>query len=253
MPLHDWSKVEAGIFHDFHTVWIAEIRNALNGGLLPANFYALAEQHMGGFIADVLTLHSPPRSDVVSQSQAVYQGIGGIAVTDVMPATKTHESVPNAMIDLRRSIAIRHVSSHRIVALLEIVSPSNKDRPEHLEMFVQKTIDAISCGVHVLMVDLFAPSRFDPLGLHYRIREILAPYPPETVIASPRSTLASYQVTLKSVEMFVEHVEASAPLPDMPIFLDSSHYVNVPLEATYLKAWQGMPAFWRNVITGETQ
>ncbi len=44
---------EAGIFHTFHTVWIAEIRNVVNGGLLPADFYALAEQHMVGFIAKV--------------------------------------------------------------------------------------------------------------------------------------------------------------------------------------------------------
>lgn len=251
MPLHDWSKVESGIFHDFHTVWIAEIRNALNGGLLPADFYALTEQHMGGYIADVFTLHSPPNSNVVSQPQAEYHAPGGIAIADELPATKNHESVPREMKELQRSIAIRHVSSHRIVALLEIVSPANKDREEHLAMFVQKTIDAISRGIHVLMVDLFAPSRFDPLGLHYRIREMLAPYPPLTEIAPPRSTLASYQVTLKSVEMFVEHVEANTNLPDMPIFLDSPRYVNVPLEATYLKAWQGMPAFWRNVITGE--
>lgn len=41
MPVHDWTRVEAGIFHDFHTVWIGQIRNALNEGLLPAGYYAL--------------------------------------------------------------------------------------------------------------------------------------------------------------------------------------------------------------------
>lgn len=29
MPVHDWSRVSAGTFHDFHVVWLAEIRNAL--------------------------------------------------------------------------------------------------------------------------------------------------------------------------------------------------------------------------------
>ena len=47
MSVHDWTRVEAGIFHDFHTVWIAEIRSALNEGLLPSDYYALAEQHAG--------------------------------------------------------------------------------------------------------------------------------------------------------------------------------------------------------------
>ncbi len=49
MPTHDWTKVEAGIFHDFHHAWIEEIKRALNGGLLPVVYYALAEQHAAGF------------------------------------------------------------------------------------------------------------------------------------------------------------------------------------------------------------
>ena len=28
MPIHDWSRVDAGIFHDFHQAWTIEIRNA---------------------------------------------------------------------------------------------------------------------------------------------------------------------------------------------------------------------------------
>ncbi len=26
MPVHDWTRVEAGIFHDFHHAWIEEIK-----------------------------------------------------------------------------------------------------------------------------------------------------------------------------------------------------------------------------------
>ena len=60
MPVHDWTLVEAGIFHAFHTTWIGGIQNTLNEGLLPSGFYALAEQHAGRSIADVLTLHASP-------------------------------------------------------------------------------------------------------------------------------------------------------------------------------------------------
>jgi len=45
MPIHDWTRVSAGTFHDFHNAWITELRNALNGGLLPRGFYAQGEQH----------------------------------------------------------------------------------------------------------------------------------------------------------------------------------------------------------------
>lgn len=44
MPAHDWTRVDDGIFHDFHLGWIAELRKTLNGGLLPAGYYALGEQ-----------------------------------------------------------------------------------------------------------------------------------------------------------------------------------------------------------------
>jgi len=30
MPIHDWTRVEAGIFHLFHHAWITEIARALN-------------------------------------------------------------------------------------------------------------------------------------------------------------------------------------------------------------------------------
>lgn len=36
MPVHDWTLVNAGTFHAFHTAWMGEFQRALNGGLLPA-------------------------------------------------------------------------------------------------------------------------------------------------------------------------------------------------------------------------
>jgi hypothetical protein len=30
MPIHDWTRVDAGIFHHFHQSWIPEISRALN-------------------------------------------------------------------------------------------------------------------------------------------------------------------------------------------------------------------------------
>jgi len=40
MPMHDWTRVSAGTFHDFHCSWIAELKKTLNGGLLPPDYYA---------------------------------------------------------------------------------------------------------------------------------------------------------------------------------------------------------------------
>src|SRR5947209_16986232 len=45
MPIHDWARVDANLFHDFHQTWTVGIRNALNGGLLPKGLSALVERH----------------------------------------------------------------------------------------------------------------------------------------------------------------------------------------------------------------
>ena len=40
MPIHDWTRVDAGIFHHFHLEWISSIQRKLNQGILPADYYA---------------------------------------------------------------------------------------------------------------------------------------------------------------------------------------------------------------------
>ncbi|HUG68400.1 MAG TPA: DUF4058 family protein, partial [Pirellulaceae bacterium] len=176
MPLHDWTQVEAGIFHDFHTAWIAEIRKVLNGGLLPEGYYALAEQHAGNYVADILTLHSRP--DIIREPDVPPPPSlesGGIAVADAPPKVRSVESIETEIAELRRTLTIRHISTHRVVALLEIVSPGNKDRPDHVEEFAIKTITALERGVNVVVVDLFPPGAHDPGGIHGEIRRRLVP------------------------------------------------------------------------------
>jgi len=58
MPIHDWTRVTAGTFHDMHLAWIAELRRSLNAGVLPGGYYAQAEQVADTIIPDVLTLAS---------------------------------------------------------------------------------------------------------------------------------------------------------------------------------------------------
>ena len=59
MPVHDWGKVDRSVAHSFSLSWITHLMEALNGGLLPEGLYAMSEQHVGGRLADVLTLNVP--------------------------------------------------------------------------------------------------------------------------------------------------------------------------------------------------
>jgi hypothetical protein len=242
MPVHDWTRVDAGVFHSFHTAWITHLSEALNGGILPSSYYALPEQHGGRLIADVLTLQAtlpnvlPPAGD------------GGVAVAEVPPRTSRKLSPSPAARRMRRTLAIRHTSGHRIVALVEIVSPSNKDRAAHVAEFVDKAEAALWHGVHVLLVDLFPPKTHDPHGMHGALWERFddKPYalPPDEPL-----TLASY-LAGPPQEAYLEHLAVGLPLAEMPLFLNPDRYINVPLEPTYQTAWRGMPAFWREVLEG---
>lgn len=242
MPVHDWTRVEAGIFHDFHVAWIPEIRKVLNGGLLPEGYYALAEQHAGRAIADVLTLHTSPGT---GEPLPLPPATGGIALAEAPPKVRRHQTVDSTTLGRRRTLAIRHVSGHRLVALLEILSPANKDRPQSVEDFAAKAVSALDVGVHLLLVDLFPPG---PHGMHGIIRQRLEDS--EQIYALPPEeplTLASYAAGAR-IEIDLEHVRVGASLPEMPLYLRPDRYVNVPLEPTYLAAFHGMPAFWRDVL-----
>jgi Protein of unknown function (DUF4058) len=251
MPVHDWTRVEAGIFHDFHVAWIPEIRKALNGGVLPEGYYALAEQHAGRSIADVLTLHASPAPDprqAPLEPWSFPPADGATAVAEAPPRVRRRETVEGTLLSRQRTLAIRHVSGHRLVAVLEIVSPANKDRQRTVEDFGAKAADALNAHVHLLMLDLFPPGPNDPQGMHGVIRQHLGLFDdPYDLPADAPLTMASYAAGAK-VEVYLEHFAVGAILTEMPLFLTPERYVNVPLESTYLEAYRGMPAFWRDVL-----
>jgi hypothetical protein len=70
------------------------------------------------------------------------------------------------------------------------------------------------------------------------------------VPSDQRLTLVSYRANGVGVEAYVEHLTVGDPLTDMPMFLDSDFYINIPLELTYQAAYRGVPAFWRDLLEG---
>jgi hypothetical protein len=132
------------------------------------------------------------------------------------------------------------------VALVEIISPGNKDRASCGDDFVDKVDDALSRSIHVLAADLFPPGRHDPQGIHGAIWTRSSTQD-NVVPADQPLTLVSYR-TGGVVEAFIEHVKVGDRLAEMPMFLDSDFYIAIPLEATYQMAYAGVPAFWRSVL-----
>lgn len=241
MPIHDWTRVEAGIFHDFHHSWIEEIKRALNGGRLPDDYYALAEQFASGFGPDVLTLQdtSTPKDDVPAP---------GAGVT-LLSAPKLQPTAETDMAFYRRkqsTLVIRHVSGDRIVAMVEVVSPGNKASRNPLRAFVDKAAQLLERGIHLLILDLHPPGRRDPQGIHAAIWEEIAGKRP-VLPPDKRLTLAAYESGL-SIKAYVVHVAVGDVLNDMPVFLEPGQAIDVPLEATYQAAYAEVPRRWRRVL-----
>jgi hypothetical protein len=249
MPLHDWSRVDDGIFHAFHVAWVAEIQRILNGGLLPEGYYALAEQHAGRSIPDVLTLHaSAPGQDPEPARWPLPPATGGVAVAEAPPRTRRRHTIEPAALVRRRSLAIRHVSGHRLIALIETVSPANKDRRSHIEEFTDKVESALNLRVHVLVLDLLPPGAHDPSGMHGAILQTVeGSDEPYDLPADEPATLASYAAG-PPVEAYIEHVALGASLPEMPLFLRPERYINLSLEPTFPPAEARLPGFWRDVL-----
>jgi hypothetical protein len=126
MPIHDWTRVDHGTFHDFHQGWVTAIRSALNNGLLPPDYEARIEPH-------------------------------------AVPPTPEFEL--DLHVRLWKTVVVRN-SDARAVAFIQIVTPGSKASELAVRSMARKVTGALREGVNVLVVDLFPPGEFDPNGIH---------------------------------------------------------------------------------------
>jgi hypothetical protein len=245
MPIHDWTRIFAGAFHDFHHCWITELRNALNDGLLPADYYAMAEQVTRPFGPDVLTLQTNGKhANDTTKSSATSPSSKSVALIEKPPKVRViEESEADLYVKKANHIALRHSSDDSIVAIIEIVSPGNKSSRHAVDELLDKVWALIDQDIHLLLIDLFPPTARDPQGIHTLIWGDSAKPPP----ADLPLTLAAYHAVMPRCA-YVEPTAFSSTLIDMPLFLDDGHYVPVPLEATYQAAWRGVPQRWKAVL-----
>jgi hypothetical protein len=237
MPIHDWTRVEAGDFHHFHQRWISALTDALNCGGLPPDFLAMAEQVTGWPIPDVVTLRvQDPKGSV-----------GGVALAPVPPPSARVIQKFERINYARRAdrVVIRH-GRGRVVAIIEIVSPGNKDSRHAIRSFVEKAAEILSQGVHLVVVDLFPPTPRDPQGIHKAIWDEFGDEPFDFLPDRPL-TVASY-IGGDLPTAYVESVGVGDPLPAIPLFLTESDHIPCPLEATYDESWRVFPALLKRAL-----
>lgn len=241
MPIHDWTRMKTGDFHHFHQIWLVNISNALNGEL-PDDYMALVEQVTGGPVPDVVTLNTAPRRP---KSEP-----GGVAVADAPPSARVVDRIERAVYRRRKNrVVIRH-GRGKVVAVVEIVSPGNKDSRNALRSFVEKAYDLLTQGISLLVVDLFPPTTRDPHGIHKAIwDEYAGEKRPFEFLPDKPLTVASY-IGGDASTAYVESMGVGDVLPSLPIFLSEDRYVPAPLEETYMQAWAVFPKMLKDEMEG---
>jgi hypothetical protein len=235
MPVHDWTRVEAGDFHDFHQAWITAVRNALNGGLLPPGFFAMAEHVTGGPIPDVVTLkaHDTPTA-------------GNTAVQTRPPVARfVQQTEPDLYAKKANRIVVKHRRG-QVVAVIEILSPGNKASRSAFRAFVEKAVALIEQGIHLVLIDLFPPTPRDTQGVHAAIWDHLNGSAVEPPADKPLVVVA-YEAGIPCTA-YVNPVAVGDSLPDAPIYLTPGEYVLAPLEATYQLTWNQYPVPLRDLV-----
>ena len=129
--------------------------------------------------------------------------------------------------------------SRRLVAVVEIVSPRNKDRTDAREAFVSKCHALLQQQVCVAIVD---PVTTRSANLYAELAERLGAEPP--VVAAE----SLYAVSCRSfhyrdrhrVEAWEHVLEVGAALPTLPLWIGESRYVPLELERTYEESCRGL-------------
>lgn len=222
MPVHDWTRMKEGDFHHFHQRWIQGLAASLNHELFPSEYMALSET-----VSDVMArpVIEPPRR---SASYGRPPSARLVAKLERINYARRADR-----------IVIRH-GRGRIVSVIEIVSPGNKDSRNALRTFIEKSADFLNQGIHLMVIDLFPPTPRDPAGIQNVLIEEFGGTPLELPPSQPL-TAGSY-VAYDAPTAYVETLGVGEALPSLPLFLeDEWDYIPAPLESSYNEAFAALP------------
>ena len=122
-----------------------------------------------------------------------------------------------------------------MVAAIELISPSNKDRPESRRAFVGKVAALLQRNVCVSLVDVVAIRDFnlyaDLLEFVGGNDPVLEREPPSIYAATIRGRKRLGRRSLLETWFYPMH--AGQPLPTLPIWLDVDLSIDLELESSY--------------------
>ncbi|MDX1967384.1 MAG: DUF4058 family protein [Planctomycetaceae bacterium] len=209
----------------FHHQWAAVLAADLNARL-PVGWRAQADVDFG-IEVDVGVVES---DDAPSKPDSLKEP------SDWMPPSAVL-SMPGPFDAVEVKIINRSYSPS-VVGAIELVSPANKDRPDHRRAFVSKCHAILHEGAGLIVMDIVTERR---KNLHYELLDRLG-RPQDG--AGPRLYTVAYGVFRSDkpdhhrVHIWEEPLELGRPLPIMPLCLRVGPTLPVDFESTYQLACQ---------------
>jgi hypothetical protein len=196
--------------------------------VLPPGYVAKPRVHSGSQVEiDVATFE---KDELPVPPAAADHGATGGAATAVWAPPKPSFAIETDLPDYDE-YEVRIYDTRRarqLVAAIEIVSPANKDRPEHRNIFVAKCAALLQKGVAVSIIDLVTTRQFNLYSELLSFIEITDPTlgdpPPHLYAAAARWTRRARKTIL---EAWSHELKIGQPLPILPLWL--SHTLSIPL------------------------
>jgi hypothetical protein len=235
MPLRDHFRPPLDnrrSWDELHGAWPTVIVMALNKKL-PPRYVAAPRIHLGAWSEiDVASFEEEEPVELGHGGDAADGGVATAVWAPPRPTLAVVTDLPDPDEYEVRVYDTKH--QRRLVAAVEIVSPANKDRPEHRRVFVAKCAALLRQGVTVAIVDLVTTRQFnlyaDLLGLIGQTDPSLAPEAPPLYAAACRWGRGADSWLL---ETWAHALAVGLPLPTLPLWLADNLAVPLELEASY--------------------
>ncbi len=222
-PLDDLRHWE-GFYATWPVMLVAVLRRKL-----PRRYFAEPRVHSGASAEiDVATFENEGEGPLAADDGN--ENGGGVATAVWAPPRPTLAMAADLPEQDTYEVLVYDEKRHcRLVAAVEIVSPANKDRPEHRRMFVAKCAGLLRERVSVVLVDVVTTRT---PNLYGELLDFLGqsdpgqgPEPPPLCTAACRLTKRDEKWLL---EAWAQPLGLGQPLPTMPLWLADN--LALPLE-----------------------
>jgi Protein of unknown function (DUF4058) len=219
-------------WESFHSRWANSIADALNR-LLPPRYTAEVQMHLGTQVeADVAEWE---RSSL-AVAEAGNGSAGGVAVKSWTAPAATMVLPADFPDDLEVHV-LDQLDDARLVAVVELASPRNKDRAESRRAFAIKCAAYLQRGIGLVILDIVTLRQFNLHDELLRVMEL-----DESFGMAPGTFL--YAVAYRPVrrqeadqiDVWPHPLTLGGTLPTVPLALRGAEVVPLDLEGTYTDA-----------------